>query len=102
MEKNLNNPKGREIKYNENIAFINFKKLSFLAKEDRKLYGKPIRDFWSKKETSLIKEYEKIIKQTNVLYSKDKRKAIDFINNYTIKLDEETEAEARSLFDELM
>ena len=100
-----NSPKdaeGMPVKYDENIAALCFKRLCAVAQDDRKLYSHGIRDHWSNVEKNQIANYPKIIDKTYKLYKKDKKSAIKFINKYTIDMQKNALAEAKSMFEELV
>lgn len=74
-KKCLKDQEDRPILYDENIAQICFKRLCLIAEHDRKKYGKGVRDYWSKKEAALIKEFPKVIKEVNMLSKSSNAKA---------------------------
>lgn len=101
-KKSPRDPEGKPIKYDESIAALCFKRLSAVAQDDRKLYSHGIRKHWSKVESEQIANYPKVIDKTYKLYKKDKKSAIKFINEYTINMQKNVLAEAKSMFDELV
>lgn len=93
---------GKEIRYIENLAALSFKKLSAVSQDNRELYAPGVKEQWNKIENYQIKNYPKILKNTSELYKKNKTKAVDYINDYTINMQNEVLAEAKSMFDELI
>lgn len=93
---------GKEIRYNDKVAQTIFKRLCAIAEENRELYGTNVRKFWSEKEDKLIEKMDEVIGKVYDLYLEDKDKAIDYINSWTIDLQNETVAEANSMFTELV
>lgn len=72
-----------------------------MAEQDRTLYGKGVRDYWKEQEDKLIQNYPKVLDETLAKYKTSKNDAINYINDYTIEMQEDTLAKANTMFDEL-
>lgn len=101
-KKCLKDQEDRPILYDEDIAQVCFKRLCLIAEHDREKYGKGVRDYWSKKEEALIKEFPKVIKEVNKLSKSSNAKAQRYLEKWTMSLQNETLEEAKTIFDQLI
>lgn len=67
-----------------------------------KQYKPGVHEYWSKKEVALIKDFENKYIELLKEYKTNQETAIKNLNNYIIKLQEKSEAEAKAMFDELI
>lgn len=65
--------------YDPQGAYWKFKRLCTLAEQNRDLYGKGVRDFWSSRETQMLKEMKEAEKKMKELYAKDPKEAKDYV-----------------------
>ena len=98
----LNDVEDKPILYSEDLAQVCFKRLCLIAEHDRDLYGKGVRDYWDKKEKKLVKEFPKVLKNASKLADKSLDDAIDYMNDYSLKLTDETIEEAKTIFNQLI
>lgn len=87
--------------FDDRSAYVCFKRLCSLAEQDRKYYGSGVRNYWKNQEDEIIQNYKEVLNETLEKYSKSKSDAINYIDNYTINLQQDTLAKANTMFDEL-
>jgi len=65
-------------------AFWIFREVSYLGRNNRKQYGKPIQAYWRAYEAKLFAEQEAITKELITRYKADPNDAAEWITDYTI------------------
>lgn len=86
----------------EHLAHYIYKRLCALAEQDRTYYGQGVRDYWKSVEAKEIAEFPQILAETRSLYETNHAAAAKYITDYTINLQNQNLADAKTMFNELM
>lgn len=70
--------------YDPESAFWIFREVSYLARSNRKQYGRPIHDYWRAYETKLYNDQTAITKELLERHNADPKDASQWITEYTI------------------